>query len=366
MSDFEHVGVPIASVHVVRRYGPVGGMERYVWELTRALAASGLRVTVVCEHCHAERPPGIEVHELGEIAPRPRWLSLLRFSRRVAAWLRAQPQPGALIHSHERLGVHHVTTFHGPPFATIRERGWWRRASLRVAMQLHLERRELFAASVRAVVPNSLLIQRQLEQYYPTVAARLVAPIPPGVGEVPLRAARPVPADGGIIGFIGKEWKRKGLPHAAHIVAELKRRRPQLQFWVAGPAADEVAPLLAQCGDSARLLGWTERPFELYGQFDLLLHPAAAEPYGMVVAEALAARVPVVVSRACGVASDLSASDGAVLALDAPLADWVDACDRQLGRSEPPQSWRRRWQDVAADYARLYATLAAEPVPGRA
>src|SRR3972149_2596164 len=94
---------PIPTLHGVRRYGPVGGMERYVWELTRALAAAGHPVTVLCEHNHGGAQAGVTVHELGEIALRPRWLSLLRFSRRVAQWLREHPQPGALIHSHERV-----------------------------------------------------------------------------------------------------------------------------------------------------------------------------------------------------------------------------------------------------------------------
>jgi len=44
-------------------------MERYVWEITRELAALGHQVVVICERCHAEKPPGITVHELGEIAP---------------------------------------------------------------------------------------------------------------------------------------------------------------------------------------------------------------------------------------------------------------------------------------------------------
>lgn len=35
-------------LHVVRRYGPVGGMERYVWELTIELQRLGHEVTVVC------------------------------------------------------------------------------------------------------------------------------------------------------------------------------------------------------------------------------------------------------------------------------------------------------------------------------
>ena len=348
----------MASLHVVRRYGPVGGMERYVWELTAALARAGHPVTVLCERLHAPAPAGIEVHELGEIAPRPRWLSLLRFSRRVARWLREHPRPGVLIHSHERLGVHHVTTFHGPPFATVLERPWWRRMSLRVAMQLWLERRELLGASVRAVVPNSRLIGQQLLHYYPEVRARLTDPLPPGVAAGPLRPARAVPADGGVIGFVGREWKRKGLEQAVAIVAELRRRRPRAELWVVGPAPQEVAGLFAGWDGGYRLLGWSSDP-AVYARLDLLLHPARAEPYGMVIAEAMAAAVPVVISDRCGIAPDVSPDSGSVLRFDAPVDEWVAACERQLGRAAAPPQFDRSWQRVAREQLEIYRDMLA-------
>jgi UDP-glucose:(heptosyl)LPS alpha-1,3-glucosyltransferase len=347
------IETPVPSLHVVRRYGPVGGMERYVWELTRALAAAGHPVTVVCVRNNAPGQPGIVVHELGVTVPRPRWLSLLRFSHRFARWLRQHPQPGTLIHSHERLGVHQVTTFHGPPFASVRERPWWRRASLRVWMQLRLERRELCGSNVRAVVPNSHLIARQLLQYYPEIGARLTAPVPPGVTPGPLRPARTVPSDAGVIGFIGKEWRRKGLEQAIAIVAELRRRRPRIELWVVGPAPEEVARLFASWDGGYRLLGWS-RDFAVYSQLDLLLHPARAEPYGMVIAEAMASAVPVVISDCCGIAPDVARESGTVLSPEAPLAEWVAACERQLDRTESPPRFVRGWQRVAEEQVAIY------------
>ncbi|MGE0557685.1 MAG: glycosyltransferase family 4 protein [Burkholderiales bacterium] len=348
---------PQNTLHIVRRYGPVGGMERYVWELTGALAEAGHPVTVLCERNHGGSQPGVAVHELGEIAQRPRWISLLRFSRRVAQWLHDHPQPpDTLIHSHERVDVHHVTTFHGPPFATIFGRGWWRLVSLRVWMQLYLERRELCAAGVRAVVPNSPLIRRQLQHYYPQTTARLSDPVPPGVTPGPARVPRVAPPDGGVIGFVGREWQRKGLMQAVAIVAELRRRRPRLEFWVIGPEPDEVRGMFADWDGGYRLPGWAS-DFSVYARLDLLLHPARAEPYGMVIAEAMAAAVPVVVSDRCGIAPDVAAESGAVLALEAPQADWVAACERQLTRRAPPPRFERSWEQVAREYAALYRGL---------
>lgn len=351
----------MASLHVVRRYGPVGGMERYVWELTRALAQAGHPVTVLCERLHAPSPADIEVHELGEVAPRPRWLALLRFSRRAERWLREHPLPGVLIHSHERLGVHQVTTFHGPPFATVLERPWWRRLSVRVWMQLWLERRELLGPSVRAVVPNSWLIGKQLLHYYPQVRDRLTEPVPPGVAAGPVRPARTVPADGGVIGFVGKEFKRKGLAQAAEIVAELRRQRPRAELWVVGPATDEVAGLFAGWAGGYQLLGWSNDT-SIYAHMDLLLHPASAEPYGMVVAEAMAAAVPVVISDRCGVASDVSPEAGSVLSLEAAADEWAAACEWQLVRQAPPPLFVRGWPRVAQEQLAIYRrAVAAAP-----
>lgn len=343
-------------IHVVRRYGPVGGMERYVWELTRELQQLGHRVSVICERCHVEKPMGITVYELGEIAPRPRWLSLLRFSRRVARFLVEHPSPNSVIHSHERLNIHHITTFHGPPFATVFDKPWWRLISLRVAMQLFLERREL--STPRYVVPNSHFIKQSIAHYYPALAHKLTEPIVPGVVPGVSREPRDVPSDGGIVGFVGKEWQRKGLPWAVEAVAALRRTRPALQFYVVGPAANDVAHLFADWQGGYKLMGWSDQAH--YAAFDVLLHPAKAEPYGMVISEAMAAKVPVLISDVCGAAAHVTAASGAVLPLSASLDIWVGALDHQLNRREPVPQFERSWRKVAQEYEQLYSKIFAE------
>ena len=336
-------------IHVVRRYGPVGGMERYVWEVTRELRELGHEVLVICEVCMTDKPEGITVIELGACAPRPRWLALLRFGQHVAKWLDEHPQPHSLIHSNERLSQHDVTTFHGPPFATIFDKPWWKWLSLRVAMQLFLERRELNEA--RYIVPNSEFIKRQLADYYPQFAAKLTAPVIPGVVGGAVRPDHAVPADGGVVGFVGKEWQRKGLPFAIEIVKRLRRTRPYLKFRVVGPAVADIRHL---SDDSAndQLLGWSSASH--YTEFDVLLHPAKAEPYGMVISEAMAACVPVVISDLCGAAPQVSAESGAVLSLDADADVWVTALEQQLARSTAVPRFVHSWREVAQEYEIIY------------
>lgn len=343
-------------LHVVRRYGPVGGMERYVWEITRELHDLGHQVEVLCEICLADKPDGIIIHELGTIVARPRWLALLRFGKRIKNWLNSNPHPEWLIHSHERLSCHHITTFHGPPFATIFEKSWLRLISLRVAMQLFLERRELLVAT--HVVPNSQFIKKQLAHYYPEFAHKLTEPIVPGVVAARLRAERSVPADGGVIGFVGREWQRKGLMLAVEIAARLRHTRPNLQLWVAGPAAAEVQHLFAGWQGGYRLLGWSDQSH--YADFDVLLHPAKAEPYGMVISEAMAAKVPVVISDVCGAAAQVTQNAGTVLPLGSPYEVWENAVEEQLRRSDAPPQFIRSWNVVAQEYETMYRKFPAE------
>lgn len=346
--------MPMNIVQVVKRYGPVGGMERYVWELTRELQQLGHQVTVLCERCHADKPAGINVVELGETAKRPRWLSQVRFSLRVTRWVDDNPCADRVIHSHERLGVHDVTTFHGPPFATIYEKGWWRFISIRVWVRLYLERRELDTAKI--IVPNSSFISRQLAHYYPEMAAKLSAPIVPGVLPVLPREPRIVAADGGVICFVGWEWQRKGLPKAIEIVAALRRTRPNLELWVVGPNPADLEPLFSAWTGGYSLLGWREDN-DYFSEVDVLLHPAKAEPYGMVISEAMSARVPVVISDVCGAAEHVTQDAGSVLPLDASIVTWADAVEQQLNRSEPVPQFDRSWGRVAQEYELIYREI---------
>lgn len=341
-------------MQVVRRFGPVGGMERYVWELTLELVKLGHPVKVICERCLTDIPAGVQVIELGEIAPRPRWLAYLRFGNRVANWLAKHPHSGWVVHSHERLGVHDVTTFHGPPFASVRARPWWKKLSLRVWMQLYLERRELRIA--QAIIPNSIIIREQLARYYPEYGHKLTAPVVPGVVPGFVRVPRLVPPDAGVVGFVGREWKRKGLPKAVAIMEVLRQQRPTLEFWVVGPTPEAISHLFARWKGGYRLLGWQTEASYLR-DFDVLLHPAYAEPYGMVISEAMAARVPVVISDACGAAEQVAADAGTVLPLDTPVTTWAEAVEQQLSRSEPVPQFVRGWDEVARECEQVYGAI---------
>jgi len=216
----------------------------------------------------------------------------------------------------------------------------------------------------RLVVPNSRFIKQSIAHYYPELAHQLTEPIVPGVVPGVLREPRTVPPNAGIVGFVGKEWQRKGLPWAVQVVAALRRTRPDLQLHVVGPTPADVMHLFADWRGGYELLGWSDQAH--YAEFDVLLHPAKAEPYGMVISEAMAAKVPVVISDVCGAAEHVSVASGAVLPLSAPLDAWVSALDQQLSRSEPVPQFERSWRKVAQEYGKIYAEILSFLVKRRA
>jgi len=339
-------------VHIVRRFGPVGGMERYVYELVSELCLLGHDVAVVCEEVACTPPSGLTVHRVEKSFARPRWFALMRFGQKVSAWLQKNPHPGWLIHSHERMAVHHISTYHGQPFATVFDGAWLKLLSLRVFMHLQLERREI--SNSVFVVPNSDLTRQQLLKYYPEYSARIVSPIFPGAECDAIRPARRVPETGGTIAFVGKEWVRKGLPFATEVVRQLRMTRPNLRFAVLGPEPDEIKHLFSGWAGGYELAGWVDNP--RYSDFDVLLHPAKSEPFGMVVTEALAANVRVVVSDKCGVATSVHGDMGKVMSLAEPVRAWVNALESVLNETKLLPFHTRSWQSVAQEYQALYET----------
>jgi UDP-glucose:(heptosyl)LPS alpha-1,3-glucosyltransferase len=347
-------------IQVVRNWGPVGGMESYVWHLSHALTLLNYRITVVCEKSHEARAASnIEVIETGLLPPKPRWILYWRFANKVEAVVKTILSRGqCIVHSHERSIGHDLTTFHSMPFAGIKDKSIWRRLSIRVWAYLRMEARELGVPPNPAVciVPVSAVIAKAISKHYSSVAHQIVSPISPGVMAMPKRSQRIVSEDGGTIGFIGKEWGRKGFALFLEIAKQLQIQRPNLRVLVLGPEEAEVEHLCQDCSVKIEFLGW-QPSAQFFQELDLLIHPASSEAYGMVIAEAMACQVPVLVSDACGAAVDVSANHGMVLSLHDSTSQWAQAGDALLRNSQPLAGYLRPWAQVAAEYETQYRAI---------
>jgi UDP-glucose:(heptosyl)LPS alpha-1,3-glucosyltransferase len=335
-------------------------MESYVWHLSHALALLNFRITVVCEKSHSMTvASNIEVIETGLLPPKPRWILYWRFANKVETVVQAiRRQSDCIIHSHERCITHDLTTFHSMPFAAIKEKSIWRRLSIRVWAYLRLEARELGAPPhppVR-IVPVSTVIANAISRYYPSLVSQITPPISPGVMAMPQRPQRIVLMDGGTIGFIGKEWGRKGFALFLEIAKQLKLQRPNLRVLVLGPEGAEVGHLCQDYPGDIEFLGW-QPSAQFFQELDLLIHPASSEAYGMVIAEAMACHVPVLISDACGAAVDVSVRHGTVLSLHNSVSEWAQAGDALLRNTQSMTGYLRPWAQIAAEYETQYQAI---------
>jgi UDP-glucose:(heptosyl)LPS alpha-1,3-glucosyltransferase len=330
-------------------------MEEYAFRLTEELVSAGMEVVVLCERQHGDSPAGVRIREFGTHG-KPHWVSHFRFSRKIDRWLERNPAGRRLVHSHERQSSHQVSTFHTTPFDFDKKKKFIHRISPRHHLFERLEKREIAGTTVRAVVPVSSNLKKMLESKHPESSQTITSPIFPGVSFKAEHITRPQapPADGGVIGFIGREWERKGLATVIEVWRELKRRRPRLKLRIAGVNPGEIAHLVNQSTPDVEILGWIEDKVSFYQGTDLLFHPASNEAFGMIIAEAMSIGVPILCSRECGASELVDNERGVHLPALAEKESWLLAAEHLLGKPVPLKRFSRTWAQVSHEYLELY------------
>ena len=334
-----------AVIHVVRRFGQVGGMEKYVWQLVHQLVDLGVAAEVICEEVIGSPNRAIIIHEV-DVAPNARrWKSMLNF-RSTADQLILQEiaRRPVIVHSHERCIHHHVTTFHGPPMFV--KDNWWRFAGLsrRVSAWKEMERKELSGPLLQCVLPVSEMILKNLMALHPYVVSKRVVVAWPGVNADD-QALSHVDRPNEILRlvFVGKEWKRKGLDIAVALAEAISEHR-SVTLDVFGPDAEDI-PMVLRSSPVVKLRGWVERV--PWSQYHLLIHPARNEPFGMVVPEARLNGVPALISTATGSLA-LNFEGVEACGVDEPISTWFESLSDLIKKPDAYTAETRwTWQQLA-------------------
>ncbi|GAA2198590.1 hypothetical protein GCM10009849_11850 [Sinomonas flava] len=174
-----------------------------------------------------------------------------------------------------------------------------------------------------------------------------------------VKAVRPAPEDVLRIGFLGRLSSDKGIHVLAEAVQILNDEGFDCRLVVAGEprfVSDKAARFVDQALDriapNVDRLGWVE-PGNLFSRVDLFACPSVwNEPFGLVAAEAMSARVPIVASRS----GALPEVTGASAWLTTP-EDAVDLARAIRRAAESPRKresaeegfarWEREWSPKA-------------------
>jgi glycosyltransferase involved in cell wall biosynthesis len=115
--------------------------------------------------------------------------------------------------------------------------------------------------------------------------------------------APPWEGDGPVVGFVGRIEPRKGVLDLVAAAPEICASGARVVI-VGDDPYEPDSRYLAQVRASADVeqAGWVDDAAGLMGSFDVLVAPSHQEPFGTVLAEAMAAGTPVVATRVGGLA----------------------------------------------------------------
>lgn len=373
-----------------RTFSPTGGgAERYSIALVEQLASRHEIHVFAQEIDHSW--PGVAYHRIAMPLRRPRWVNQLWFA--FATW-RATRRGFDVVHSHENSWHGDVQTVHVVPvrYNLFQGRTGARRAlrwlkvvtSPRLLAYLLLERSRYAAHPGRLIVVTSDSLKAVMEQAYPA-SGPMIRVITPGItmpgvmtqtSRKDARTGLGLPTDGRCLLFVGNDYRKKGLEALLEALARLPG---DVILAVAGNSA-HIPSFRGQAAD----LKLVERVFFLgaiknigmaYEAADCLVHPTLEDTFAMVVLEAMAHGLPVVVSgpKHCGISGLLQPGVNAVVlddprnasALASAILQVLDGPDfaARLAKEAVAFAKRYQWRELAVEQESSYFRAAREQAP---
>ena len=373
-----------------RTFSPVGGgAERYSIAMVEQLASRHEIHVFAQEIDHSW--PGVAYHRIA-MPLRPRWVNQLWFA--FATW-RATRRGFDLVHSHENSWHGDVQTVHVVPirYNLFQGRTGARRAvrwlkvvtSPRLIAYLLLERARYAAHPGRLIVVTSESLKAITEQAYPA-SSPMIRVITPGITMPGLRVtpasrndARTrlgLPADGRCLLFVANDYRKKGLET---LLKALARLPSDVILAVAGNSAQipsfRSQTVVLKLAERVFFLGAVKNIGVAYEAADCLVHPTLEDTFAMVVLEAMAHGLPVIVSgpKYCGVSGLLQPGVNAVVlddpqdasALALAILHVLDDPNFAARMAKKAEAFARhyRWRDLAVEQELLYFRVAGERAP---
>jgi UDP-glucose:(heptosyl)LPS alpha-1,3-glucosyltransferase len=364
-----------------------GGAERYSIALVEQLAQRH-EIHVFAQQIDHQWP-GVHYHRIPLPFARPRWLNQLWFA--LATWWQTR-RGFDVVHSHENTWHGRVQTVHVVPVTYSLLHGlsgtrlalrWLKIAtSPRLMAYLALEHARYNLSDGRCIVLASSTQESVMAASFPECVSACEV-VTPGVGAVPGRstldkrvAARTqlgLPQLGRCVLFVGNDFRKKGLPT---LIAALVHLPDDVFVAVVGNAAQKalIQQELDASGQSARIffLGALPAVDVAYQAADCLAHPTLEDTFAMVVLEAMAHGLPVVVSNAsfCGISALLTADVDALLLTDPrDVTSLHTALERVLEEGTLTECLRMQglrfarqhvWSEIALHQEVIYHAVAAK------
>jgi glycosyltransferase involved in cell wall biosynthesis len=361
-------------LHVIPSVGPLrGGPSAMVRQLAGSLARSGIKTHVATTDDNG--PEKLQVRHAEPVLQDgvtywyfPRQVRFYTFSWPMSVWLSQHVAEFDLLHIHALFSfaalpasywaIRYRVPYIVRPLGTLNEWGmthrrpWLKRASFHL-----VESRILRHAALVHYTSNEE--RHQAEKLHVTAASAVIPNALPDPSTQDLSGAlcRRYPQLRGrrIVLFLSRLDQKKGLDLLLRAFAGIRRQTPDTTLVIAG---DGPHRFVRQLEADARALGiaedvlWTgfltgEDKHAAFAAADMYVLPSYSENFGIAVAEAMSAGLPVIVSDQVGIHGDIARA-AAGLVVSCEVGDLTQAMLRLLNNPQLCASLGRNGRHLAA------------------
>ncbi|AJF08006.1 glycosyltransferase family 4 protein [Geoalkalibacter subterraneus] len=295
------------------KYFPYGGLQRDCIKIAQECVRRGHQVDIYCMEWSGPQPAKLNVEVL-PIEAWPNYRRYEKFSSLVREYA-AEKDYDALVGFNRMPGL---DFYFGadPSFALkLKQKPFWYKYLPRSRSFLDAERGVFGRESKTRIFMLSDMEIPHIQQYYRTPSSRFFL-LPPGVEKdrlapsdyvkrrIAFRNKLDVKPDQKLLLMVGSGFRIKGLDRALEALARLPSPlREKSLLMILG--RDNQKPFERQAeklglAHQVRFMGGRDDVADFLFSADLLVHPAYRESAGMILVEAIAARLPVLVTDTCG------------------------------------------------------------------
>ena len=364
---------------VIPKYGLLGGAEQFVAELTSRLAKQTGYDFHVLTNLWQAGTTKIKFHKI-PIITFPKYLTTLSFA--YFTQRRINRCNYSLVHSHERIFGADIFTLHGIPHR------YWVHNIRRKKMSLYdlatswVEKKLVTQGKCQKFIAVSNLTRDIFLQEY-NIDPQRVTVIHPGVDlsdyataeqksiRTAVRKEYGFNSEEPIILFASMNFEIKGLDAIMLALARLKAQQHSFKLLVAGKGNVKKYTQMARKANIADNVVFTgplskEKLIRLYLAGDMYIMLSKFDTFGMVVLEAMAAGLPVIISSNVGAKDIVQEGENGFIISDTSDADYIaskisllldmNIC-KNMAKSAYYTATQNTWDHVTSKYRGIYESI---------
>lgn len=364
---------------VIPKYGLIGGAEQFAAELTdRLISATGFDFYLYANRCEKSANP-ITFKKI-PIINFPKFLTTPSFAYFTKC--RIKNKNFSIVHSHERVFNADIFTMHGIPHRYWVKHIRQKKMSLYDLATIEVEKKFIYEGNCKKFIAVSNLTRDIFLQEY-NIDPDLVDVIHPGVdlndylrhdnnsarhnirNELRINDIDPV------ILFASMNFEIKGLDNIMFSLAKLKAKKLKFKFIVAGKGNIKKYKRLASEINIIEDVIFTgpvnkEKIIKMYLASDFYIMLSKFDTFGMVVLEAMAAGLPVIISSNVGAKDLVHEGQNGFIINDINNHDYIAAkiallCDKNIRKPLAERAYetatQNTWDQVVSSYKEIYLSI---------